>query len=147
MTSRRTHHEPTLTLQLTGSLQPTCLQLTIQLSLSRAHRTPSSLQQLDAHPSYASYSVFSPEDHLFIEITMLHLYVKSNSSPLREVPISFSRTQLHHVASYGLHHQMAAPLRLPMYLAQGIKPTVVNLNKLHQAQALVPESSEANLSG
>ena len=41
ITSRRTHHEPTLTFQLSGSLQSTCLQLMVQPSLSRAHRTPS----------------------------------------------------------------------------------------------------------
>ena len=103
MTSRRTHHEPTLTLQLTGSIQSTCLQLMVQPSLSRAHRIPSRLHKLDAHPSYPSSTVFSPEDQLFIEITMLHLYVKSNSLPLREAPISFSRIQ---TASYELHHQM-----------------------------------------
>jgi len=63
---------------------------------------------------------------MFIEITTLHLYVKSNSSPLCEVPISFSRTQIHYIASYGLYHQMAVSLRLPTYLAQGIKPIVIH---------------------
>ena len=38
---------------------------------------------------------------------------------------------------------MVAPLRLPTYLAQRIKPNVVHSNELHQAHALVPESSAA----
>jgi len=57
------------------------------------------------------------KDQTFIEITTLHLYVKSNSSPLHEVTISFSRTHMHQIALYGLHHQMDVPLRLPTYLA------------------------------
>ena len=80
-------------------------------------------------------------------ISTLHLYLNSNSSPLREVPISFSRTQIHQIASYLLHHQMDAPLRLPTYLTQGIKSTVVHWNELHQAQALVTESSATNRHG
>jgi len=39
---------------------------------------------MDAHPLYARLTIFSPEDQTFIEITILHLYVKFNSSPLCE---------------------------------------------------------------
>jgi len=96
----------------------------VQLNLSRAHQTPSSVSTNWMHtPLYASLTVFSPKDHPFIEITSLHLYMKSNSLPLREVQISFSRTQ---IASYRLYHQMATSLRLSTYLTQGIKPTVVH---------------------
>ena len=77
----------------------------------------------------------------------LHLYVNSNSLPLREFPINFSRTHIRLIASYGLHHQMAAPLRLPTYLAQGIKPTLVHWNELHRAQIPWTESSAVNRSG
>jgi len=56
---------------------------------------------------------------MFIEITTLHLYMKSNSSPLREVPLSFSRAHIHKIASYGLHHQMVAPSRLLTTLSKG----------------------------
>ena len=68
------------------------------------------LNKPDACPSYASSTIFSPEDQMFIEITTLHLYLKSNSSPLREVQISFSLTQVHQIASYELHHQTDAPM-------------------------------------
>jgi len=42
---------------------------------------------------------------------------------------------------------MATPLRPPTYLAQGIKPTVVHWNELHQVQALMTESLTANRPG
>ena len=51
MTSRRTHYELTLTLQLTGSIQSTYLQLTVQASPSRAYRTPSSASTNWMHTS------------------------------------------------------------------------------------------------
>ena len=111
---------------------------TVQPNLSKAHKHHHWLQQTRCTP------LMQPEDQLLIEITMLHLCVKSNSSPPREVPISFSRTQ---TASYGLHHQMAPPLWLPRYLAQGIKLTVVHWYELHQVQALVTKSSAANRPG
>ena len=114
MTSRRTHHESTLTLQLTDSIQSTCLQLTVKPSLSRAHRTPSSASTNWMHTSPMQAQI-SSHKKINCSSRLQHLTstwspTSHNTSPqrevapaLREVPISFSRTQ---IASYRLHHQM-----------------------------------------
>ena len=79
MTSRRTHHESTLTLQLTGSLQFTCLQLTVQPSLSRAHQTPSSASQTGCTLSICKLN------HLLSRRSTVHR--DHNTSPLREIQL------------------------------------------------------------
>ena len=113
------------------------------------------LQQTGCTPPYASSTIFSlkikrsSKSQRFPSTwsPTLPLSVNSKSSPLCGVQVSFSRTQIYQIASYGLHNQMVAPLRLPTYLTQGIKSTVVHWNGLHWAQAPVTESSVANQTG
>ena len=146
MTSRRTQREPTLTLQLTGSLQFKCLQDSPTKSEQSTPNTIISFNNLDAHPLY-KLNFLLTEDQTFIEITTLHLYVKSNSSSLREVQ-SASREPIY--TKY--LHTGCITKWLRLYgclhtLPQGIKPTVVHLNELHWAQAPMTESSVANQTG
>ena len=124
MTSRRTQHEPVLTLQLIGS--------PVQMSSRRSNQNwvkytkyQHWLNKLDARPPYGSLTIVSPKDKFssrsqhFTSMwsPTLHLYVKSNSSLQREVQINFSRTQIHQIVSYRLHHQTVVPMWLPTYLA------------------------------
>jgi len=108
MISRRTHYEPHW-LQLNGTPIHMYSRWSNQIWVEHT-KYQYRLNKIDAQPLYASSTIFSLEDQMFIKITALHLYVKSNSSPLREVQINFrcqfSRTQIHHIASYRLHHQM-----------------------------------------
>ena len=116
MTSRRTHHEPTLTLTEWHST-PNIFKM-IQPILSRVHQISISAQQTGCTTPLCKLNYLLTEikcssrsRHFTSTWSLtLHLYVKSNSLPLREVQISFrcqfSRTQIHQIASYGLHHQI-----------------------------------------
>jgi len=71
----------------------------------------------------------------------LNVYRDHNTSPLREVQLftsTWSPNQLlenpNTLYSFiWVVYQMAAPLWLPTYLTQGIKPIVVHWNELHRA--------------
>ena len=92
MTSRRTYLSQHWLSNWLALSSPNCFK-TVQPNLSRAHQTPSSTSTNWMHTPYASSTIFSLEDQMFIEIIILHLYVKSilqlyvnfNSSPRREV--------------------------------------------------------------
>jgi len=137
MTSRRTQHEPTLTLQLTVSLVQMSSRCSNQIWVEHTkhhHRlqqtgcTPPFMQaQLSSHQTIIRSS--RSQHFTFTWSPTLHLYVKSQLAS--QNPKSFIR--------------LVAPLGLSTYLAQGIKPTVVHWNELHQAQSPVTESSAANL--
>ena len=116
---------------------------TVQPNLNRAHQnTIFGFTNWMCTPLYANLIIFSPEDQLVhrdhnssplrevqlattlhLYMKSLHLYMKFQSTITRE-PKRFIR-----VASPNL----VVPLRLPTYLTQRIKPTVVHSNELHQA--------------
>ena len=127
MTSRRTQHEPIMTQQLTGT--------PIQMSSRRSNQIwvehtkyQYRLNKLDAQLLYASSTIFSLEDQMFIEITALHLYVKSNSSPLREVQTIFRYQFLRNPNSFILAAPPKGYAIMAAYVpsTQGIKPFVVH---------------------
>ena len=109
MTSRRTHHEPTLTLQFTGSLQSTCLQLTVQPSLCRAHRTPLSASTTGCTPLLCKLNC------LLTRRSSVHR--DHNTSPLCEVQLA---TTLHlYVKSLHLYVKFQSASREPKQLHTG----------------------------
>ena len=129
MTSRITQHEPT-TIFNWLALFSLYIFKTVSLNLSRVHQTPSSASTNWMHTPYASLTIFSPEDQLFIEITILHLYVKSNSPPLLEVQsASWDPKQLH----MGCITKCGCAFTAAYVPYPKIKPIVVHLNELYQA--------------
>ena len=118
------------------SLSSSYVFKTVQPNLSRAHQPPLSASTNWMHTHFMQGQLSSHQKIIHASRSQyftstwsltLHLYVNFNSLPLREIPIKFSRTQIHQIASFGLHYQMVVPLRLPTYLTQGIKLTVVHL--------------------